>query len=153
MLDIPIPLNSNSSTGNGAWTTPNGDGTFNPDSAASTIYTHGAGDEANGGVTIYFESLDNGGCPALYDTLLITIIPSPTPGFTFVDTCFGLATSFTNTSTSPADPIAGYLWTFEPGQTSTAVDPSYTFSSEGIHPVELIVTSANGCTNTLILRC
>lgn len=148
---FPIPLNSNSSTGNGLWTTPDGDGTFNPDTAASTIYTHGTGDEANGGFTVYFESLDNGGCPALYDTLLITIVPTPTPDFTFVDTCFGLATSFTNNSTSPADPITGYQWTFEPGQTSTATDPSYTFTTPGIHPVELIVTSANGCTDTLIL--
>ena len=146
---FPIVLNSNSSTGNGLWST-SGDGTFNPDSAASTIYTHGTFDESNGSVIIYFESLDNGGCAALYDTLDIVIVPSPDPGFDFVESCFGSTTAFTNTSTS-VDPISGYAWTFDPGQTSTLQDPTYTFSTPGIHPVQLIVTSLNGCQDTLTL--
>lgn len=147
---FPIPLNSNSTTGNGLWTT-SGDGIFNPDSSDATIYTHGAIDESNGSVSIYFVSLDNGGCNALYDTLDITIVPSPTPGFDFVEDCFGNPTTFTNTSTS-VDPVAGYEWTFEAGQTSTQTDPSHTFTTPGIHPVELIVTSTNGCQDTLTVE-
>jgi gliding motility-associated-like protein len=144
---FPIPLNSNSTTGNALWTT-SGDGTFNPDSSASTIYTHGIADETTGDVTIYFETLDNGGCPALYDTLAIVIVPSPTPDYTFIEDCFGSPTMFTNSSSS-VDPIVGYLWTFETGQTSTDTDPTHTFTAPGIHPVQLIVTSANGCQDTL----
>ncbi|MEX1002797.1 MAG: PKD domain-containing protein [Crocinitomicaceae bacterium] len=146
---FPIPLNSNSSTGNGLWTTT-GDGTFNPDSSDATLYNHGSADEANGGVTIYFESLDNGGCPALYDTLDIIIVPSPTPGFEFTEDCFGDPTIFSDTSSS-LDPITNYDWTFEPGYTSTQQNPTHTFTSPGIHPVELIVTSTNGCSDTLTL--
>lgn len=146
---FPIPLNSNSTTGNGYWTT-GGDGTFNPDSSAATLYNHGINDETTGAVTIYFESLDNGGCPALYDTLLITIVPSPTPAFDFTEACFGTTTTFTDSSTS-IDPITNWNWTFEPGQTSTLEDPSHTFSSPGSHDVQLIVTSANGCQDTLTL--
>jgi gliding motility-associated-like protein len=146
---FPIPLNSNSSTGNGWWTT-SGDGTFNPDSSDATIYTHGASDESTGAVTIYFVSLDNGGCPALFDTLDIIIVPSPSPGFTFVETCFGNSTVFTDTSTS-IDPITSWDWTFETGQTSTSQNPAYTFTTPGIHNVQLIVTSANGCQDTLTL--
>lgn len=146
---FPIPLNSNSSTGNGLWTT-SGDGIFNPDSSASTNYIHGTTDESNGFVTVFFESLDNGGCPALYDTLFIVIVPSPTPGFTVVEQCFGTATVFTDTSTS-VDPITGWDWTFETGQTSTNQNPTYTFLTPGIHNVQLIVTSANGCQDTSIV--
>ncbi|UKN02999.1 PKD domain-containing protein [Paracrocinitomix mangrovi] len=146
---FPIPLNSNSTTGNGLWTT-SGDGIFNPDSSDATLYDHGANDEANGNVTIYFESLDNGGCPTLYDTLLITIVPSPDPGFSFVETCFGTQTVFTDSSSS-IDPITNWDWTFEPGQTSTSQNPTYNFLSPGVHPVQLIVTSANGCQDTLIV--
>lgn len=144
---FPIPLNSNSTTGNGLWTTT-GDGIFNPDSSDATLYTHGIVDEGNGMVTIYFESLDNGGCPALYDTLDIVIVPSPSPGFTFVEDCFGSPTVFTDTSTS-VDPITNYDWTFEAGQTSTQQNPTHTFTTPGTHPVELIVTSANGCQDTI----
>ena len=143
---FPIPLNSNSTTGNGLWTT-SGDGIFNPDSSASTSYVHGITDESTGMVTIYF---DNGGCPALYDTLDIVIVPSPTPDYSFVEDCFGSPTVFTNNSTS-VDPIVGYQWTFETGQTSTDTDPTHTFTSPGIHPVQLIVTSANGCQDTLVV--
>lgn len=146
---FPIPLNSNSTTGNGLWTT-SGDGTFNPDSSDATLYNHGSIDETNGQVTIYFESLDNGGCPTLYDTLDIVIVPSPDPGFTFIEDCFGNATVFDDTSTS-IDPIVSWAWTFETGQTSSVEDPSYTFSTPGIHPVQLIVTSVNGCEDTLVL--
>jgi gliding motility-associated-like protein len=144
---FPIVLNSNSTTGNGLWTT-SGDGIFNPDSSDATLYDHGALDETTGSVTIYFESLDNGGCAALYDTLDIVIVPSPTPDYSFVEDCFGSPTVFTNNSTS-IDPIVGYEWIFEPGETSTDTDPTHTFTTPGIHPVELIVTSANGCTDTL----
>ncbi|MBI3136856.1 MAG: PKD domain-containing protein [Bacteroidetes bacterium] len=146
---FPLQLVSNSSTGNGWWQT-SGDGTFAPDdSAATAFYNHGTADETNGTVDIYFQTIDNGGCNALYDTLTLAIVPSPTPGFTFVESCFGLPTVFTNTSTS-VDPISGYAWSFETGGTSTQTDPVYTFVTPGIHNVEMIVTSANGCTDTLI---
>jgi gliding motility-associated-like protein len=147
---FPIPLNSNSTTGNGIWST-SGDGVFNPDSADATLYTHGTADETSGNVTIYFESLDNGGCATLYDTLDIVIVPSPSPGFTFVEDCFGSPTVFEDTSSS-IDPIVSWDWTFETGQTVSGEDPTHTFTQPGIHPVQLIVTSANGCQDTLVLN-
>ena len=145
---FPIPLESNSSTGNGWWQTT-GDGTFSPDDTAATVlYNHGTSDETTGSVQITFQTVDNGGCNALYDTLDLVIVPSPMPDFTFVENCFGITTNFTNGSTS-IDPITGYEWTFEPGETSTQSDPSHLFTTEGPHDVQLIVTSANGCQDTL----
>lgn len=147
---FPLQLESNSSTGNGWWQTT-GDGTFAPDdSSALAFYTHGISDETLGTVQIYFQTIDNGGCNALYDTLDLAIVPSPTPGFTFVEDCFGSPVIFTNTSTS-VDPIVGYDWLFETGGTSTQTNPSYQFTAPGIHNVQMIVISANGCQDTLTL--
>lgn len=145
---FPVVLNSNSSTGNGLWETT-GDGVFSPDSNDVTSYLHGPGDESNGDVTIYFETLDNGGCNALYDTLNIVIVPSPTPSYGFTEDCFGLPTVFSDQSTS-IDPIVNWDWTFESGQTSTSQDPNHTFTTPGDHNVQLIVTSQNGCKDTMV---
>jgi len=142
-----LVLNSGSSTGDGLWGTL-GDGTFSPNPSASTTYTHGNGDFTAGTVTLFFETTNNGGCSAVYDTLLVTILPSPQPGFDFTEECFGIASVFTNTSTA-VDPITGYEWTFEPGATSGATDTSYTFPAPGVYNVELVVLTANGCTDTL----
>lgn len=145
---FPVVLNSNSTTGNGFWETF-GDGTFSPDSSDATLYYHGTGDEASGSVTIAFQTLDNGGCNALFDTLDIVIIPTPVPDFTFTENCFGIVDSFFNASTS-VDPIILYEWTFEPGFTSNGTDPTHNFTSPGIHPVSLIITSQNGCSDTVV---
>ena len=145
---FPIQLESNSSTGNGWWQTT-GDGTFSPnDSSALAFYIHGVNDEANGSLQIYFQTIDNGGCNALYDTLDLVIVPTPTPDFSFTESCFGNSTSFVNSSSS-IDPIVGYSWNFELGGTSTQTDPTYTFVTPGPHNVQMIVTSANGCQDTL----
>lgn len=145
---FPLTLNSGSSTGSALWGTT-GDGIFTPNPGATTSYDHGTADETAGGVTLFFESADNGGCPALYDTIDVTIIPSPEPGFTFEEVCFGDTTYFTNTSTA-VEPITAYNWTFEVGETSTDEDPGYLFSGPGTHFVELIVETANGCQDTII---
>jgi len=145
---FPILLESNSSTGNGWWQST-GDGNFTPDdSAAMVFYNHGISDETSGLVQFYFQTIDNGGCNALYDTLDLVIVPTPTPGFTFTENCFGTVTPFVNTSTS-VDPIVSYNWTFEVGGISNATNPTYTFITDGPHNVQLIVTSANGCQDTL----
>jgi len=149
-VGFPLQITSNSSTGNGWWQT-SGDGTFAPDDSAGTaFYNHGVNDESNGSVTIYFQTIDNGGCNALFDTLDLVIVPSPAPDFSFTESCFGNPTVFDNNSTS-IDPIVSYEWNFETGGTSSITDPTYSFVSPGIHNVELIVTSANGCSDTLTL--
>lgn len=145
---VPLLLESGSSTGNGAWET-SGDGIFDPETGETTSYFHGDDDLLSGSLTIYFETTDNGGCPAVYDTLNVTIIPSPIAGFDFEEVCYGSPTVFTNTTTSE-DPIDFFLWTIEPGVTSAIENPTHTFSEPGIYDVELIVTSDNGCVDTVV---
>lgn len=145
---VPLVLESNSSTGDGLWST-SGDGLFDPETGETTTYFNGDIDVITGSVEIYFETADNGGCPAQYDTIRVEVLESPTANFEFDETCFGSATVFTNTSES-GDPIDTYFWTFQPGITSAIVNPTHTFSAAGTYPVQLIVISENGCRDTSI---
>ena len=146
--DVPLYLESGSSTGNGNWGT-SGDGIFDPITGESTTYTNGDIDVIVGDIQIYFTSTDNGGCPAVYDTINVTVTPSPSANFEFEETCFGDATLFTNTTES-VEPIVTNFWLFQPGVTSGISNPSHTFSAPDTYDVQLIVISANGCRDTSI---
>ncbi len=143
-----IILNSNSTTNNGWWENVTGDGAFNPDTASTTIFVSGPTDITNGYVDIAFHSLDNGGCKVVNDTTHIVIIPSPVVDFSTTEVCQGNQNNFTDLTTS-VEPITGWNWTFETGQTSTTQNPNYTFSNGGVFDVTLVVTSQNGCMDTL----
>jgi gliding motility-associated-like protein len=46
------------------------------------------------------------------------------------------------------DPVAGYLWNFGDGNTSTIQNPSHRFIAPGNYQVQCIVTTARGCSDT-----
>ena len=143
-----VLLESNSSTGNGWWESL-GDGTFSPsDTGVSTYYTSGPSDLAIDSVIIVFHTLDNGGCYTLFDTTTIKIIPSPIVNFTSNIPCLGSPSVFTDGSTS-IEPIIEWAWEFETGQTASIQNPTHSYGNYGAHPVQLIVTSLNGCVDTL----
>ena len=149
----PLVLNATSSTGAGYWSTVGtGDGTFSPDSlvtATSTpTYVPGTNDAVVGTVTFVFTSTNNGGCKMQDDTLLVSVIPSPAISFVSDQVCFGNATNFTNTSTAIGG-ISSYNWIYSGSTISTAPSPSYLFPTEGNQAVSLVVTSNNGCIDTL----
>ena len=80
------------------------------------------------------------------DTLLAVIHPTPVPGFTFNPVvCAGAAAAFTNTSTFGA----AYDWDFGDGGTAVVQQPNHTYAAEGFYTIELIVTSAFGCSDSL----
>jgi len=142
-------LQSNSSTGNGWWETL-GDGNFTPsDTGTAAYYINGGADLTAGFVDIVFHSLDNGGCKIVYDTTHVVIIPSPIVDFSATTVCQGIATEFTDLSTS-VEQITNWDWEFEPGQISVSQNPNFTFTNEGFNPVQLVVTSLNGCIDTLV---
>jgi gliding motility-associated-like protein len=141
-----IPLIVSNTTGSGYWSTL-GSGSFAPDSTMGAQYLPSAADEASGDVTLYFTTTNNGGCNAVIDSITIELIPSPTTAFSFVEDCFNSPTAFTDNSTSVGS-VVGWQWDFGDG-TDNAQDPSHVFTTEGTQVVTLIVTSNNGCTDTL----
>ncbi|MBL0355487.1 MAG: PKD domain-containing protein [Chitinophagaceae bacterium] len=79
----------------------------------------------------------------------ITILPKPRASFTTTDTA-NCKTPYTVNFTNHSINAASYLWDFGDNATSTAVNPSHTYSNIGSFSVKLVVTGANGCTDTLI---
>jgi len=145
---VLVPISASSSTGSGYWTTL-GNGYFTPsDSLNSTNYSADSIDNFNGSVKLIYTSTNNGGCQSYSDTLTIYLIPAPNINFNFTSVCPKDTILFNDLSTS-IDPIISWQWDFDDGNTDSIQNPSHVFDSTGIYNVNLVVTSSNGCTNTL----
>jgi gliding motility-associated-like protein len=70
-------------------------------------------------------------------------------GFDFGTACANAPLQFTDTSTVTNGTISGWDWDFGDGQTSTAQNPAHTFTASGAYNVQLIVSSDEGCTDTI----
>ncbi len=82
-------------------------------------------------------------------TATITVNPRPLAAFTFAPNPPDLTvqpTVFTDASVN----ATSWLWNFGNGNTSNSQNPSFEFTTGGSFPVVLIVTSADGCTDTTI---
>lgn len=49
------------------------------------------------------------------------------------------------------DGVTSYLWNFGDGTTSTAANPSHTYTVQGLYSVSLTITTSTGCTETYTL--
>ena len=70
------------------------------------------------------------------------------PVANFNDSISGLTVNFTDSSTDSDGTIASRSWNFGDGGTSTATNPSHTYSAAGTYTVSLTVTDNGGATNT-----
>ena len=50
-----------------------------------------------------------------------------------------------------AEPVISYLWDFGDGGTSSLSNPTHTYFAQGTYKVTLIITTASGCSDTLII--
>jgi gliding motility-associated-like protein len=85
------------------------------------------------------------------DTIVqpITIFPMPVANYSFVNTCFGAALAFTDLSNVSTGIIASWQWNFGNGNNSILQNPSENYLNEGVYNTQLIVTTDNGCEDTL----
>jgi len=134
---VPVPVNfSNTSTNSTAWIWDFGDGGTSTEQSPSHTYST-AGD--------YTVKLIASGAVNTDSTLqILHLLNQPTvAGFTysFSGSNPPLTVNFSNTSTN----ATGWAWDFGDGTTSTAENPSHTYSSSGDYTVKLI---ASGAINT-----
>ena len=85
----------------------------------------------------------------------LEIHPVPKAIFTFANSCLNSPTQFTDHSfTTNGEEITGWHWDFgDIGNTDTSLlqNPSYNYTLAGTYQVLLTVTSASGCSDTIMM--
>jgi gliding motility-associated-like protein len=99
--------------------------------------------------TMYVVSVEAGSCgQASSDTVWVIVTPQPTAAFQNSEGFQGDVISFTDLST-PQLGITSWEWSFGNGDVSGVQNPQYTFADTGTYSVNLIVTTSNGCADTV----
>ncbi len=115
-------------------------------SSSANSPTHTYADNGTYNVTLIATS--NEGCT---DTISIpyTNYHWPVAAFTAPNTCHTAPSPFTDNSTVQNDQISQWQWTTGDGGNYTNATFNHTYGAPGAFPITLIVTSSNGCTDTV----
>ncbi|HYH15602.1 MAG TPA: PKD domain-containing protein, partial [Flavisolibacter sp.] len=104
-----------------------------------------------GSYTVTLTITNDKGCSKLITKPnFITITPGVVPKFTFIDpqVCMAPALyNFTSTSTGPGN--LSYSWNLGNGTTATTQTASGTYATNGSYTISLVVTSDQGCTDSI----
>ena len=97
----------------------------------------------------YTSSAGCSGTQTLQDYIEMTPVEA---GFFALDTggCAPFTVQFIDTSVTPSNPIVSWQWNFGNGQTFNGQNPPPQTYGVGVYNVSLIITTASGCTNTII---
>jgi len=94
---------------------------------------------------------DAGGCTNSSTGVVITVMPSPVGNFSTnpPTTTPGNNITFTDNSTVTTGTIVAWMWYFGDGNTSTLQNPLHSYTAPGSYNVCLVVTSTNGCIDSI----
>ncbi len=121
--------------------------TFGDASSGSDINPIHMYDE-EGAYTVNLNASTDKGCTGSASKT-VNVWPKPVANFTATNVCFGLANSFTNTSTISAGSIASNNWDFGDNATATTQNASHNYTAAGVYNVKLNVASDKGCTDNI----
>jgi gliding motility-associated-like protein len=80
----------------------------------------------------------------------VNVYALPIANFTSTNACLNTATNFNDLSTVPGSTITGWVWGFGDGSPiGTIQNPSHVYLTPGTYNTSLVVTSANGCLDTV----
>lgn len=135
---------TNTSTGGSTYSWNFGDGGTSTSQSPTHSYT------SSGTYTVTLTVTSANGCVNSFTRFNYIHIAQPVTSFTAYprEGCAPLTVTFTSTSTSPADPIVSYQWTFgdgSPPQTSSIPTIVHTYTLPGTYTVTLHITTAAGC--------
>ena len=83
-------------------------------------------------------------------TKTVTIHPMPTADFNFVNSCYMDSVTFADNSNVTSGTIDQWQWDLGNSTGSNSQNPSEVYASEGLYDVELIVTTNNNCSDTIV---
>ncbi|MDB5191300.1 MAG: hypothetical protein JWQ96_863 [Segetibacter sp.] len=140
----PFTVNfSDGSTGAIEWSWDFGDGLVSNQKNPSHTYT------SPGFFNVRLTIKNSNGCTATIDKAAFVKIVAPKAVVTNIPVSGCAPLSYTPAYTvTQVDGITSYLWKFGDGSTSTASNPTYTYTTVGSFPLTLIITSTGGCTDT-----
>lgn len=97
--------------------------------------------------------LTDSGCSGTI-TKNVEVYDLPDASFTYPGViCAGSSSVFYDASTVPAgDNAAAWHWTFNQGTVITTANASYAFPAQGAIDVQLVITTANGCVDSVTKR-
>jgi gliding motility-associated-like protein len=156
-----VALSGIVNTGNGIWTS-NGGGTYNPNQISlNTTYSFTPADINNGSVIFTLSSTNNGPCPAISDSIMVTIKKTATVNVSPSQTICSTTSSISLTGTITGGTSSG-IWTtngsgaFSPGPGSLNTAYFITPADITIGTVIFTLTSTNNApcvaaSNTLSL--
>ncbi|MFN8145402.1 MAG: PKD domain-containing protein [Bacteroidia bacterium] len=102
-----------------------------------------------GNYSVTLTATSDSGCADTWSNNL-QINYQPEAAFIETNTCVGQSVQFTDASNSQS-PIQSYAWDFGDGNTDASSSPQHTYPNVvANYNVQLIITSANGCIDTLI---
>ncbi|MES2566836.1 MAG: PKD domain-containing protein [Bacteroidota bacterium] len=152
-LGAPVTFTNNSSGGGifeYIWDYGDGSPTFTTATLTNPVHTYTTA--GNYSVSL----VANNGCPQPF-SLPLSIKPQPNADFNLNNSCMGVASNFTNTSTAPAP--ANFLsnnWNFGDGSSSSNIgNSSHTYTAANTYSVSLLVINDQQCrdsvTKTIII--
>jgi gliding motility-associated-like protein len=81
----------------------------------------------------------------------VTVYPLPIANFSNTTICQGSPTQFTDLSTVVNDSIVSWLWAYGDGSpVNNTQNPSHVYTVAGPYNTSLVVTSSNGCKDTVL---
>lgn len=107
----------------------------------------------SGNYTVSLSISDANGCNGTASVPnMVQVVPQPQAIFSSPDTLACAAPHTVNFSnTSSTGPNSTYTWDFGDGNTSSAANPTHTYTSDGNYTVSLIVSDPAGCSDTLAM--
>jgi large repetitive protein len=106
---------------------------------------------STGTFTVALTITNSKGCTDQYSAPVV-IFNHPTAAFSYNSVfCPAGLVTFTDHSTSNGVVLTNWFWTFEPGYNSNYPNPTFTYAiTNHMYPVSLVVSDANGCTDTIV---
>lgn len=145
---LPFTVNfTNQSAGAAAWLWDFGDGTTSTQASPSHVY------DRFGSYTVKLVVTNSAGCKdSLTQNNLIRIEP-PIVSFTANPRsgCIPLTVNFKDSIFS-VDSVVSYFWDFGDGTSSALRTPTHTYTTDGGYNVKLVITTAGGCKDSLVVR-
>lgn len=145
--DVDLAGVVSGATTTGIWS--GGAGTFVPNNTTLNAgYIPTSGELSSGTVSLTLTSTNNGTCISTSDIVQVTFIAPPFANFNFSNVCLEDTTHFTDFSLNGFGTIASWNWNFGDGNSSSSQNDSHLFGTSGTYPVQLIVESDAGCSDT-----